>query len=430
MSFWVITNVMKKYPILLFLLFISCFIINSLCYSEENLPVLKQDEKKEIIFTGNEDFILLTEKEENFLKKIEKNINLFSERIRGNFSIWLSRSTKYIEIMKNILIQKGLPEDLVYLPLIESGFNVNARSPAKAVGPWQFIESTAKRYGLIINWWIDERKDPIKSTEAAARYLSDLYRMFGDWSLALAAYNAGEGRVYRAVNRYGENDYWNLLGTKYLPRETKEYVPKFIAAITIAKQPEIFGFDNLKEHQPINYDEVIISSPTDIDVIAKCAGTNVNTIRELNPELKRWATPLNLEEYKIRIPYDKKEEFLENFEKIPIEKRFSYDTYIIKKGDTVIKIAKNTKLSTTVLYEMNGTEIFRNPKPGTLIKIPPNDKFTPLNEDVYKERKISKKNKNSKKSKKTDKSKNAGFKKVPPNKNKSIKKVKETIRVK
>ncbi|MCX8033793.1 MAG: transglycosylase SLT domain-containing protein [Thermodesulfovibrio sp.] len=421
---------MKKYPILLFLLLISCFIINSLCYSEENLPILKQDEKKEIIFTGKEDFVLLTTKNENFLQKIERNINLFTDRIKEKFSIWLSRSTKYIEIMKDILIEKGLPEDLVYLPLIESGFNVNARSPAKAVGPWQFIESTAKRYGLVINWWVDERKDPIKSTEAAARYLSDLYRMFGDWSLALAAYNAGEGRVYRAVNRYGENDYWNLLNTRYLPRETKDYVPKFIAAITIAKQPEFFGFDNLKEHQPINYDEVIIPSPTDIDIIANCAETNVDVIKELNPELKRWATPLNIKEYKIRIPYEKKEKFFENFEKIPVEKRFSYDTYIIKKGDTVNKIAKNTKLSKTVLYEMNGTEIFKNPKPGTVIKIPPKDKFVLLNEDIYKEKKATKKNKNSKKSKTADKSKNAGLKKDSSDKNKSIKKVKETVRVK
>ncbi len=421
---------MRNCPVFLFIIIISFFITTPLCYSNEKPSVLKQDEKKEIIFTGNEDFVLLPDKEENFIQKIERNINLFSERIKEKFSIWLSRSTKYIETMKNILIQKGLPEDLVYLPLIESGFNVNARSPAKAVGPWQFIESTAKRYGLVVNWWVDERKDPIKSTEAAARYLSDLYRMFGDWSLALAAYNAGEGRVSRAINKYGENDYWNLLGTRYLPKETKDYVPKFIAAITIAKQPESFGFDTLKEHKPINYDEVVITSPTDIDVIAKCAETTVDVIKELNPELKRWATPLNVKEYKIRIPSNTQEKFLENFEKIPIEKRFSYDTYIIKKGDTLNKIVRNTKFSTTVLYEMNGTEIFRNPKPGTEIKIPPNDKFTPLNEDVYKEKKISKKNKNSKKSKITDKSKNAAFKKDSFDKNKSIKKVKDTRRIK
>lgn len=420
---------MKKLSIFLLSICALCFIENSLCYSDENLPVLKQDEKQEIIFTGNEDFVLLPDKKENFIQKIERNIALFSDKIKEKFSLWLSRSTKYIEIMKDILIQKGLPEDLVYLPLIESGFNVNARSPAKAVGPWQFIESTGKRYGLIINWWVDERKDPIKSTEAAARYLSDLYKMFGDWSLALAAYNAGEGRVYKAVNRYGENDYWNLLGTKHLPRETKDYVPKFIAAITIAKQPENFGFDNLKEHQTLSYEEVIIPSPTDIDIIAKCAETNVETIKELNPELKRWATPLNVKEYKIRIPYDKKEKFFENLEKIPAEKRFSYDTYTIKKGDTINKIAKTTKLSKTVLYEMNGTEIFNNPKPGATIKIPPKDKFTPLSEDIHQEKKVSKKNKSYKKVKMTDKNKNLPSKKEASNKNRVIKKVKATKKI-
>ncbi len=420
---------MKKLSILLLSICVLFLIGNSLCYSDENPPVLKQDEKKEIIFTGNEDFLLLPEKKENFIQKIERNITLFSDKIKEKFSIWLSRSTKYIEIMKDILIQKGLPEDLVYLPLIESGFNVNARSPAKAVGPWQFIESTGKRYGLIINWWVDERKDPIKSTEAAARYLSDLYKMFGDWSLALAAYNAGEGRVYKAVNRYGENDYWNLLGTKHLPRETKNYVPKFIAAITIAKQPENFGFDNLKEHLTLSYEEVIIPSPTDIDIIAKCAETNVEVIRELNPELKRWATPLNVKEYKIRIPYDIKEKFFENLEKIPLEKRFSYDTYTIKKGDTINKIAKTTKFSKTVLYEMNGKEIFHNPKPGATIKIPPKDKFTPLSEDIHQEKKVSKKNKSSKKVKMTEKNKNLASKKEASNKNKEIKKVKASKKI-
>lgn len=404
---------MKNFLLVVIFSFFLLFPRYSLTYSEETSQILKQDEKKETIFSGNEDFKLLPEQKENFLNRIEQKINLFSDRLKERFSIWLSRSSKYIEKMKEILIEKGLPEDLVYLPLIESGFNVHARSPAKAVGPWQFIESTGKRYGLVIDWWRDERKDPIKSTEAAAKYLKDLYKMFGDWSLALAAYNAGEGRVYKAINKIGENDYWNLLETRYLPRETKDYVPKYIAAITIAKQPENFGFENLKEYEPMEYDEVIIPSPTDIDIIAKCAETDSKTIKELNPELKRWATPINVREYIVRIPAGKKETFWTNFDKIPPEERFSYDTYITQKGDTVYKIAKKTKLSSLVLYEMNGTEVFKNLKPGTKIKIPPKDKFTPSKEDLYQEKKISKKNKKAKYSK-----------------NKSIKKVKATKRIK
>lgn len=401
---------MKKFALILLFLIFTTY---SVTYSEEPHQILKQDDKTEIIFSVSDNFKLLSEKNENFLNLIEKKINLFSEKLKERFSIWLSRSTKYIEKMKEILIEKGLPEDLVYLPLIESGFNVNARSPAKAVGPWQFIESTGRRYGLVIDWWRDERKDPIKSTEAAAKYLRDLYKMFGDWSLALAAYNAGEGRVSRAINKIGENDYWNLLGTRYLPRETKDYVPKYIAAITIAKQPENFGFENLREHEPMEYDEVIIPSPTDIDIIAKCAETDSNTIKELNPELKRWATPINVREYMIRIPAGKKDTFLAKFDKIPPEERFSYDTYITQKGDTIYKIAKKTKLSSLVLYEMNGIEIFTNLKSGTKIKIPPKDKFTPSKEDLYQEKKTSKK-KNS----------------VKVSKNKTIKKVKETKRIK
>lgn len=375
----------------------------------EEVPVLKNDERRDLIFTGSENFLILPTSKESFLSKIERKINLFSERLKERFSVWLSRSTKYIEIMKEILAEKGLPEDLVYLPLIESGFNVNARSPAKAVGPWQFIESTGRRYGLIINWWIDERKDPIKSTIAAANYLNDLYKMFGDWSLALAAYNAGEGRVGKALNRAGKNDYWNLLNTRYLPKETKDYVPKYIAATTIAKRPEVFGFDNLKEYSPLEYDEVVIPSPIDIDVVARCAETDVKTIMELNPELKRWSTPMNVREYKIRIPAGKEEIFLENLSKIPEEKRFSYDTYIVQKGDNVNKIAKKLKLSVVALYEMNGSSIFLNLKPGTVIKIPPKDKFIPLKEDLYQP---ERKQKRSKANQSKEKSKNPSIQKV------------------
>jgi len=179
------------------------------------------------------------------VKAVEKNTALFTERIRERFSMWLSRSGKYMELMKEILKNKNVPEDIVFLSLIESGFNPHAYSVARAAGPWQFITSTAKRYGLAIDWWRDERRDPVKSTEAAANYLSDLYEMFGSWNLAMAAYNAGEGKILKALKRSKSDDYWPLLDTSYIRNETKNYVPKFIAASAIASNPEEFGFINI-----------------------------------------------------------------------------------------------------------------------------------------------------------------------------------------
>src|SRR4030043_1244194 len=160
---------------------------------------------------------------------VKRNITLFTEKIREKFSLWLSRSGKYIDLMKEILKEKDVPEEIVFLPLIESGFNPYAYSPARAAGYWQFIASTAKRYGLELNWWKDERRDPVKSTMAAANYLNDLYDMFGSWHLAMAAYNAGEGKILKALNRTKTADYWALLNTRHIRRETKDYVPKFIA---------------------------------------------------------------------------------------------------------------------------------------------------------------------------------------------------------
>ena len=221
------------------------------------------------------------------VKAVERNITLFTEKIKERFSLWLSRSGKYMEMMKEILKGENIPEEIVFIPLIESGFSPHACSPASAVGYWQFIASTAKRYGLKINWWMDERRDPVKSTVAAANYFKDLYGMFGSWNLAMAAYNAGEGKILRAINKTNSDDYWSLLDTSYIRRETKDYVPKFIAASLIANSPEEFGFEELEYHPPLNYDEITVYSPVDLEVIADCAEMGVGVIKELNPELRR-----------------------------------------------------------------------------------------------------------------------------------------------
>lgn len=306
-------------------------------------------------------------------KAVDKNISLFTKTIKERFSLWLSRSGRYLELMKGILKAKNIPEDIAFLSLIESGFNPSAYSVARAVGPWQFIASTGKRYGLKIDWWRDERKDPVKSTEAAAEYLSDLYQMFGSWNLAMAAYNAGEGKILKALNRTKSNDYWALLNTKHIKRETKEYVPRFIAATMIATNPQSYGFENLTYYMPLEYDEVIITAPVDLDVAARCADTTIDAIRELNPELRRWSTPANNSFYVLRIPPGKKDVFMENLSRIPETERFTVDTYTIKKGDTYKSIAKKTGIPVSVVLELNnGIQALTV---GEKIILPPKDKF-------------------------------------------------------
>lgn len=325
------------------------------------------------------------------IRAVERHINVFTTRLRDRFSVWLARAGMYIDVMKEILIENGLPKELVFLPLIESGFNTNAYSRARAVGPWQFIASTAKKYGLTINWWVDERRDPIKSTEAAARYLKDLYDMFNSWHLAMAAYNAGEGKVMRALRKTRTEDHWILLQKKgYLRRETREYVPKFIAASLIALEPEKYGFEDIDFHRPVKFTEVEIESPVDLEVIAKAAETDLGTIKLLNPELKRWCTPPDQPKYKIRIPEDKKEIFLQNLSLIPKEERYSYRIHRVKKGETISKIAKRYRIPESVLYALNAGLKSLYLRPDTVIKLPP-EGFKPDPDDIKKKRKYRRK---------------------------------------
>ncbi len=273
--------------------------------------------------------------------------------------------------MTEIITEKGLPEDIAFLPLIESGFSTHARSRAKAVGPWQFIASTARLYGLKINNWVDERRDPVKSTHAAAEYLSDLYERFGSWDLAMAAYNAGEGKVGRALRRTKGEDFWDLMGTRYLKPETKNYVPKFMAARLIAENPAAFGFEDVAYEESFDYDTALIEGTVDISVLARCAGTTPEEIRELNPELLMWCTPPDVKEYALRIPPGAKEAFLENFSKVPEGERRILTAYTIKKGDTLSRISKKTGIPTEVIRALNPRAKARSLRPGHVLLLPP-----------------------------------------------------------
>lgn len=379
---------MSKFGLLLCFLFISFIFPTDKGLSADNRPaseVLKAQTESQLegLQPSTSNIQPLTDLDHPVAKAaVEKSISLFTQRIKDRFSLWLSRSGRYLELMKEILKSKELPEEIAFLPLIESGFNPAAYSVAKAVGPWQFIATTAKRYGLKIDWWRDERRDPIKSTMAAADYLKDLYEMFGSWNLAMAAYNAGEGKILKALNRTKKDDYWELASTSYLKKETKEYVPKFIAARLIAANPEEYGFERIDYHQPFQYDEVMLDLPVDLDLAAKCAETTVDVIRELNPELRRWSTPPNEKPYTLRIPAGKREIFIENLSAIPEGDWFTIDRYKVKKGDTIRKIAAKTGIPLSVILELNGD--IRVIREGDIIYLPPKDKFKPDKDDIRK----------------------------------------------
>jgi len=273
--------------------------------------------------------------------------------------------------MKDIFREKNLPEDLVYVAMIESGFNPYAVSWAKAVGPWQFMPATGKLYGLKIDWWIDERKDPIKSTQAAAEHLKDLHNLFGSWPLALASYNAGAGKVQRAVLRTRSEDFWDLKASRYIRKETKNYVPKWMAATIIAKNPEAYGF-TVAPYDPFRFDEVVLEESTDLRLIARCSNCTYEEIKELNPEIRRWITPPQYDHYALRLPAGKKEVFLANYAAIPPEQKIKWERHEVKRGETLASIAKRYNTTPETIRDVNGLTKKKGAVPGKHLLIPMN----------------------------------------------------------
>lgn len=303
-------------------------------------------------------------------EKVEYFIQYFQTTLKNRFSNWLARSEKYIPIMKNLLRENGLPEDLVYMALIESGFNPYAYSRSKASGPWQFIYLTGKRYGLKVNGWVDERRDPEKSTVAAAKYLRELYDMFECWYLAAAGYNAGENKIANAMKRYRTEDFWELTKYRYLKQETKDYVPQMIAAALIAKDPEKYGFAGIEYEEPLRYERVNVPPAIHLNVIAKACEISTEDLKELNPELSRGCTPPNGEDYEMKIPFGKKELFLKNFETLLPMGKFQYRTYTVRKGDSLPRIARLYRVDLESLLEMNRLNKANRPSAGTELLIP------------------------------------------------------------
>jgi len=303
-----------------------------------------------------------------------ERVEAFIELFEGPQKAWmeraLRRSGRYSQRMKQILREEGLPEDLVYLALIESGFNPYAYSSAKAMGIWQFIPGTGRRYGLVINWWIDERRDLEKSARAAAHYLKNLYGLFDDWYLAAAAYNAGEGKLSRAIRKYDSTCFWDLAKYRYLRRETKNYVPRFLAALTIAKDPGRYGFADVQYDAPLLYETVPVPDATDLAVIAKGCGKSLALLNKLNPQLLRGCTPPDYPNYEVKVPLGTKESFLAYYSRLDPAKRLTFRRHRIRKNETLSHIAQHYGISVNSIMAMNRLKSRHSIREGKSLIIP------------------------------------------------------------
>jgi membrane-bound lytic murein transglycosylase D len=274
---------------------------------------------------------------------VAQYIRFFQGPGRKWFRVWMSRSSRYIPMMAPLLEASGLPRDTVYLAMIESGFSPEAFSWARAAGPWQFISSTGRRFGLRQDFWVDERRDPLKATRAAGRYLRELHDALGTWYLAWAGYNAGGEKLRRLVERRGTDDFWELSEGRGLAKETKHYVPKLIACALVAKHPKAFGFsdEEFSFQMPLDFEEVPVVEPTDLEVLARAAGVPVEDVRALNPELRRWCSPPATKEkpYLLRVPKGSGEAFLANVAKLSPHDRLTFRIHRVARGDTLSRIA-------------------------------------------------------------------------------------------
>jgi len=294
-------------------------------------------------------------------------VSLFSTTKRGFMENALGRASQYLPMIRQVFSEEGVPSDLAYLAVIESGFRNEAKSRAKAVGMWQFIQSTGRIYGLSGNAWVEERRDPMKATRAAARYLKRLYEITGDWYLAASSYNAGPLTLDRAIQNVGTRNFWDLSRSRWLRTETKNYVPELCAAILVGRNPERYGL-HIVPLVPYAYETVAVSSMTSLTVLARCAGTEAATLKALNPELLRGSTPPGA--YQLRVPPGKAMDCLRQLARMPAGKRLDFRTYTVRKGDTLAKVAKRFKLSPEDLLEANELTA-KQFRPGKRVLVPP-----------------------------------------------------------
>jgi peptidoglycan lytic transglycosylase D len=312
--------------------------------------------------------------------RVKYYLDFFQGPARERMSVWLQRMPRYESMIRAKLREYQVPEDMVYLALIESGYSNSATSRARAAGMWQFIKGTGKLYGLKIDSWVDERRDPIKATDAAARHLADLRDQFGSMYLAAAAYNAGAGKVGRGIRRLGPDDddddednpdatFFRLYDTRFLRRETKDYVPKLIAAALIAKQPEKYGFERATDVAPLAYDSIIVPDATGLDVLARLSDTTVAALRDLNPQYIRRVTPPRRQSV-VRLPLGSGEETAARYAELGPKSRVSYVEHVVTRGQTLAGIARIYHVNSRLIADANPGVHSRSLRPGTRIVVP------------------------------------------------------------
>jgi membrane-bound lytic murein transglycosylase D len=312
--------------------------------------------------------------------RVKYYLDFFQGPARERMSVWLQRMPRYEPMIRAKLREYQVPEDMVYLALIESGYSNTATSRARATGMWQFMKGTAKLYGLKIDSWIDERRDPVRATDAAARHLADLRDQFGSMYLAAAAYNAGAGKVGRGLRRLGPDEeedeeenpdatFFRLYDTRFLRRETKDYVPKLIAAALIAKQPEKYGFDRGTGIEPLVYDSIIVPDATGLDVLARLADTSVAALRDLNPQYLRLVTPPRRESV-VRLPAGSGAQATERFASLPAKSRVTYVDHVVTRGQTMGSIGRIYRVSARLIIDANPGVRASRLRPGSHLLIP------------------------------------------------------------
>ncbi|HEX5004458.1 MAG TPA: LysM peptidoglycan-binding domain-containing protein [Gemmatimonadales bacterium] len=304
--------------------------------------------------------------------RVQYYLDFFQGPGRERMAVWLTRLPRYEAMIREQLQANGVPEDMVYLALIESGFSNSAVSRARATGMWQFMKGTGRMYGLQVNTYVDDRRDPVKSTAAAARHLNDLQERFGSIYLAAAAYNAGAGKVSRGLRGLpagtvstassadeaedeeinNDAEFFRLYDTKYLRRETKDYVPKLIAAALIAKEPAKYGFEVPADVPPFSYDSIVVPTQTGLDVIARLSGASVAELRDLNPQYIRMVTPPGRSAV-VRVPVGSGEQLAAAYAELPASKRIAYQTHVVRSGETISGIAKRYRVSTAEVRDAN-----------------------------------------------------------------------------